>query len=138
MRAGGATLRGGRQASGTRGRIIVTGVVGAILAVILGIAIATTTGGQAAGNYCLYFGTGTQAGTPGTLAVPQAGASQAVCDQMEISVQQAFVDSASPTGAGTDTFTISGDRPVTLSRAQAAELPAYGAGTNWLIYSGTV
>jgi hypothetical protein len=116
-----------------RGRIAVTGVILAILAVIVGISFSQGNGPRA-GNYCLYSGTDTQTGTFGTLAVPQPGATQSTCDDLGISVQQAFANSQ----AGTRSFEISSDRPVTLSTAQAKSLMALTSGTGWLVYSGDI
>jgi len=107
--------------------------VAAILVVIVVAALWAGTG-QGTGNYCLYTGTDNQTGTMGTLAVPLSGASQQACDNLAISIQQTFANSQS----GVYSFSITSDRPATLSSAQLGTLQAFGAGTNWLIYSGDV
>ena len=108
-------------------------VVAAILVIIVVVTLwPMTTQGTA--NYCLYSGTDNQTGTPGTLALPQSGATQGSCDNLAVSVQQAFSNSQT----GVNSFSISSDRPATLSSAQVAGLQAFGSGTNWLIYSGDV
>jgi hypothetical protein len=107
--------------------------VAAILVTIVVVALWPMSR-QGTGNFCLYSGTDSQTGTPGTLAVPQSGATQAACDDLAVSVQQAFANSQT----GVNSFAVSSDRPVTLSSTQLAGLQAFGSGTNWLIYSGDV
>jgi hypothetical protein len=107
--------------------------IAAILVIIVVVTLRSMTG-QGTGNFCLYSGTDTQTGAPGTLAVPQSAATQEACDNLAVSVQQAFANSQS----GVNSFAISSDRPVTLSSAQLAGLQAFGSDTNWLIYSGNI
>jgi hypothetical protein len=107
--------------------------IAAILVIIVVVTL-WPMAGQGTGNVCLYVGTDSQTGTSGELAVPQSGATQAACDNLAVSVQQAFANSQT----GVNSFAISSDLPVTLSSAKLATLQAFGSGTNWLIYSGNV
>jgi hypothetical protein len=109
----------------------VAALVGVILVVIVVVSV-TSGNGPSSGNYCLFYGTDSQSGRDGTLAVPQASASQASCDALEDTVEQAFANAQT----GATSFTITSDHPATLSASQTAGLQAYNPGTGWLIYSG--
>lgn len=104
----------------------------AIVAVIVGVTVGVSNGAPAE-NYCLYIGTNNQTGTPGTLAVPQSGATQSSCDALETSVQLLFTSQQTTA----ESFAISSVRPTTLSSGQAAALKPFTSQPGWL-YSGDV
>jgi hypothetical protein len=111
--------------------------VGALVAVALAVIVIFSIAsgdGPSSGNYCLFYGADSQSGRDGTLAVPQANASQASCDALADTVQQAFAN----TQTGATSFTITSEHPATLSSGQTAGLQAFNPGTGWLIYSGSL
>jgi hypothetical protein len=122
-----------RRGPWTRGGIVVAAVVAVALAVIVVVSIASGNG-PSSGNYCLFYGTDSQSGRDGTLAVPQASASQSSCDALAETVEQAFANSQT----GVTSFTITSDHPASLSAGQTTGLPQFNPGTGWLIYSGSL
>ena len=87
-------------------------------------------------NYCLFNMDDDQWGGSGVLAVPQANATQAACDQLGVDDQQQFDDG----GAGS-MMTIVSDKPGYLSERQQENDKTWGttAGLQgWYVVSGTV
>jgi hypothetical protein len=104
----------------------------AIVAAAAGVAIGVP-GRPSAKGYCLYTGTN-QAKASGTLAVPEPDSTQPSCDALEESVQILFANWQTRN----ESFTISSDRPMTLSSGQVADLRPFAAQPSWLIYSGSL
>jgi hypothetical protein len=118
--------------SSTQGRVLVGLAAAVIVAAVVGITMGVPHGPSAKG-YCLYIGTN-QAGNPGTLAVPEPNSTQSSCNALEESVQIVFANWQTRN----ESFAISGDRPMTLSSGQAADLTPFATQPGWLIFSGSV
>src|ERR1700743_2817042 len=114
-----------------RGRML-AGLAAGVRAGVVGLAIVVPNGPSPKG-YCLYVGTN-QVGNLGTLAVPQPNSTQASCNALEESVQILFANWQTRN----ESFAISGDRPMTLSSGQAADLKPFSAQPGWLVYSGRI
>src|ERR1700743_2443374 len=109
--------------------------VGLAAAIVAGIVVRAVVvpNGPSPKGYCLYVGTN-QGGNLGTLAGPQPNSTQASCNALEESVQILFANWPTRDEA----FAISGDRPMTLSSGQAADLKPFSAQPGWLVYSGRI
>jgi len=118
--------------SSARGRVL-AGLAVAAIAVTVAAVVVGAPGGPSSKGYCLYAGT-SLAGNSGTLAVPDANATQGSCNAVEESVQILFANWQTRD----ESFAISSDRPVTLSSRQAATLRPFASQPGWLIYSGSV
>jgi hypothetical protein len=118
--------------SSTRGRVFFGLAAVVIAATVAGVTLAVPSGPSVKG-YCLYIGT-SQAGSPGTLAVPQSNSTQSSCNALEENVQIVFANWQTRD----ESFAISADRPMALSSSRAADLKPFAGQPGWLIYSGSI
>ena len=110
----------------------------ACVAAVAGILVAANAAAGPADNYCLLSVNDNEYGGSGVLAVPQANATQSVCNSVADSTQES-------TDAGTDDtgsmFVIYGDKPGYLSACQQENMRLFGMGgelPGWIVYSGVV
>jgi hypothetical protein len=103
-----------------------------IAATFVGVTIGVPRGPSAKG-YCLFTGIN-QAGSAGTLAVPEPNSTQSSCNALEEDVQILFANWQTRN----ESFSISIDRPMTLYGDQVADLKPFSAQPGWLIYSGNI
>lgn len=99
-------------------------------------------------NYCLLSVSNNDNGTQGVLAVPQAGATQSVCDSVANSTQEDANDDIGKIGdivnalgtLGAGTFEIYSDKPGDLTSYQQKNMQLFGMGGEFdgVVYSGTV
>jgi energy-coupling factor transporter transmembrane protein EcfT len=105
----------------------------ALLSVIGIVQLATSGPGD---NYCLLDVSNNEDGGSGVLAVPQANATQSVCDTVNINTQQSFDQ-----GGSGSMLAITGDKPGYVTACQQDHMTLFGMGDElpgWLVYSGTV
>jgi FKBP-type peptidyl-prolyl cis-trans isomerase len=110
----------------------------AALAVVAGIFIAASGASGPADNYCLLNVNDNLYGGSGVLAVPQASATQSVCDSVADSTQESIDQGTDDTGA---MFVIYADKPGYLTACQQENMTLFGTADElpgWIVYSGTV
>jgi hypothetical protein len=127
--AGGAAPTARRRPRGA----IVVGVVFVVLLIGGVVLFRAVVSGTQQDNYCLLSVGDNFDGTTGVLAVPQADATQSVCDSVAESTQE---DVGDEDAAGS--FVIDADRPGYLTPYQQNNMLTLGFGSADLVYSGTV
>jgi hypothetical protein len=113
-------------------------VIAIVAAAIVGAHASANLGSGPSDNYCLLNVNDNEFGGSGVLAVPQANATQSVCDSVAASAQQSWDAGTNDTGA---VFVVYGDKPGYLSACQQYHMTLFGTGDElpgWIVYSGTV
>lgn len=108
----------------------------ALIALVSVTAIVQAAASGPGDNYCLLNVNDNTYGGSGVLAVPQANATQSLCDSVANSTQQSF-----DAGNAGSMLVITGDKPGYVTACQQDHMTLFGTGNElpgWLVYSGTV
>lgn len=128
-----AAAGGAASTARRRPRWAIAGGVVFVVLLIGGLVLfRTVVSGTQQDNYCLLSVDDNIDGATGILAVPQAGATQSVCDSVAVSAQQ----SADDEDAG-GSFVVTADRPGYLTPYQQNNMETV-PGNSDLVYSGNV